>query len=65
MQSSVLCAFRKRCRKRGYRNISIKQARDEDGKVKPDRYAVFADEPLSGQRVSVEHYVGVFDKLMR
>lgn len=43
-QSNVVMSFRKRLRKRGYRDIRILNYR-------PGRYLVFALEPLSGMGV--------------
>ena len=47
MQHHILLAFRKRLSKRGYRNISICKARDENNNIKSDIYVVTATEPLT------------------
>lgn len=57
MQCPVLLAFRKRLSNRGYTDIHIRRAVDDDGKIKPDRYVVTAVEPLSETVVSVEYSV--------
>ena len=45
-QPFFVMAFRKRAFTRGYRNISIRRAVDDDGKVIYDRYLVSAIEPM-------------------
>lgn len=59
-QCPTLLAFRKRCKKRGYRNIHIKQHPTEK-----DRYIVEAREPLAGQIVTVVYSLDTFCQLMR
>ena len=64
-QCHFLLAFRKRLDKRGYKEIHIKQARDDAGKVKPDVYIVSAVESLSGLVVSTERSVIALNAMMR
>ena len=64
-QCHALLAFRKRLVKRGYKDIHIKQARDDAGKVKIDIYAVSAVEPLSGAVVTTERSVIALNAMMR
>ena len=64
-QCHILLAFRKRLAKRGYKDIHIKQARDNAGKVKNDIYVVSAVEPLSGSVVSAERSVIALYSMMR
>lgn len=64
-QCHILLAFRKRLAKRGYKDIHIKQARDDAGKVKNDIYVVSAVEPLSGSVVSTERSVIALNAMMR
>ena len=64
-QCHSLLAFRKRLAKRGYKDIHIRQARYDFGKVKPDIYVVSAVEPLSGSVVSTERSVIVLNTMMR
>ena len=64
-QCHTLLAFRKRLSKRGYKDIHIKQARDDAGKVKNDIYVVSAVEPLSGSVVSTERSVIALHAMMR
>jgi hypothetical protein len=47
MQPTYVMAYRKRLKKRGYSNVSIKRV----VRSKDDAYLVTAVEPLSGQRV--------------
>lgn len=46
MQSSFIMAFRKRLKKRGYTDVSIRKIKDEDF------YLVIGTEPLSGAVIS-------------
>lgn len=64
-QCHILLAFRKRLAKRGYKDIHIKQARDDAGKVKNDIYVVSAVEPLSGSVVTTERSVIALNAMMR
>lgn len=64
-QCHSLLAFRKRLAKRGYKDIHIKQARDDLGKVKNDIYVVSAVEPLSGSVVTTERSVISLNAMMR
>lgn len=52
MQDCVVMAFRKRLRFRGYSDISICIARDNDDKRMLDKYVVQAVEPLAGVLIS-------------
>ncbi len=61
MQDSILLAFRKRLKKRGYTDISIVRAPSE-GK---DYYRVYANEPLAGVRIIKAYPLITFSKLMR
>lgn len=69
-QSAVIMAFRKRLKKRGYTNVSIKQKRDKlrhrvtnsDGYYV---YVVIASEPLTGSAVSGEFSSAELSALMR
>lgn len=65
MQHHILLAFRKRLSKRGYRNISICKARDENNNIKSDVYVVTATEPLTNTVVSAEYHLASFYHLMR
>lgn len=64
-QCHALLSFRKRLAKRGYKDIHIKQARNDAGKVKPDIYVVSAVEPLSGSVVTTERSVIALNSMMR
>lgn len=59
-QHYTLLAFRKRCKKRGYKDIHIKQHPTEKG-----RYIVEAREPLAGQIVKAVYSLETFGALMR
>lgn len=65
MQHHILLAFRKRLLNRGYRNISICKARDENNNIKSDYYVVTATEPLTNTVVSAEFQLSSFYYLMR
>lgn len=65
MQHHFLLAFRKRLAKRGYYNISICKARDNENNYKKDLYVVTATEPLTNTVVSAEYSLSTFHSLMR
>jgi len=52
MQNNVVMAFRKRLKKYGYRDISIRQVRNDNGATTGE-YTVTAVEPLGGTVVHV------------
>jgi hypothetical protein len=58
-QHRTLLAFRKRCKKRGYRDIHIKQHPTDK-----ERYIVEAREPLAGQIVKAVYSLEAFGYLM-
>ena len=64
-QCHALLAFRKRLTKRGYKEIHIKQARDDAGNIKSDIYVVSAVEPLSGSVVTTERSVIALNAMIR
>lgn len=51
-QLFFVMAFRKRAFTRGYRDISIRRAVDDDGNVIYDRYFVSAIEPMLSVKIS-------------
>ena len=65
MQDTVIMAFRKRLKKRGYTNISIIRCKDKTRENYKNFYTVSANEPLANQRVSVEYPLLTFSCLMR
>lgn len=58
MQNSVLLAFRKRCKNRGYTNIHIT-------KFNETTYVVSAVEPLSKTTVQAIYDISTFNSLFR
>ena len=50
MQSNIVMAFRKRLKKTGYEDISIKQMRGEG--IPAGEYTVTAIEPLAGMKIT-------------
>ena len=64
MQDTILLAFRKRAKNRGYTNIHIVQARDRCGIIK-DHYTVLAVDPLSGSYVKATYSLLQFQSLLR
>ena len=58
-------AFRKRLKKRGYKNISIVRCKDKTRENYKNFYIVTAIEPLADQKIVVEYPLIAFDFLMR
>ena len=56
MQNNVVMAFRKRLKKNGYQDISIRQVRNELG-IPTSEYSVKAVEPLGGVIIHVLYTV--------
>ena len=57
MQKVQVMAFRKRLKKRGYKDISIIQKKDDNGKVIPLTYIITAQEPLTKETVSAVYTI--------
>ena len=65
MQTQSIMAFRKRLKKRGYKNISIVRCKDKTREKYKNFYTVTANEPLADQKIVVEYPLIAFDFLMR
>lgn len=63
MQPSILLAFRKRCKKRGYTEIHI--TRRKELLKKSEYYVVSAIEPLTHTKVEAVYHLTTFHHLMR
>jgi len=59
MQCAVVMAFRKRLKNVGYRDISIKQVRNEG--IPTSEYTVTAVEPLGGIKIQVYFTLAMMD----
>ena len=60
MQNTILLAFRKRLKNRGYTNISICRCKDHN-----NCYVCTCNEPLSNTPVRCEYSLEIYSKLMR
>jgi len=60
MQGNVVMAFRKRLKKVGYRDISIRQVRNELG-VPTGEYSITAIEPLGGISIHTYYTLAMMD----
>lgn len=65
LQTQSISAFRKRLRKRGYKNISIVRCKNKTRENYKNFYTVTANEPLANQKIVVEYPLIAFDFLIR
>lgn len=63
-QNTNIMAFRKRLKSHGYKEIEIKQAKDEKGKI-PGQFDIKAIEPLSKTEVKTRLTISAISMLFK